>query len=338
MQMQRAELLRMLDAVSPGIATRELIEQSSCVVFDDGWLLTYNEELACAVKTDLPLRGAVQAKALIDLLRKMPDDVIDVDTDGPRLTVKAAKARKAGIKMEAEILLPLDKVELPDGWSKLDPEFCEAANMVSQCASTSENDAFHLLCIHLTPDWMEACDNHQLMRYPLVTPISDRVLIRRGSLTHVGQMGATEISETKTWLHFRNAAGVILSCRRYFEAYPPLGPLLDFDGEPAAIPGGLNEAVERASIFSSDSADTNRVFVNLMPGVVVIEGVGACGEYAERKKISYDGPPIRFSIAPKLLTDISKRYKDCEIAPGRLKVNGGKFVYVSCLGKPPEKN
>ena len=53
----------------------------------------------------------------------------------------------------------------------------------------------------------------------------------------------------------------------------------------------------------------------------------------EARKVKYDGPPIKFMISPRLLTEILKRTTDCVITKDRLVIDGGKFTYVGCLGQ-----
>ena len=50
MLIDRAKLLAALELVSPGLSPREILEQSSCVVFRGGRIATFNDEVACSVK------------------------------------------------------------------------------------------------------------------------------------------------------------------------------------------------------------------------------------------------------------------------------------------------
>jgi hypothetical protein len=65
-------------------------------------------------------------------------------------------------------------------------------------------------------------------------------------------------------------------------------------------------------------------------------GRGDLGWFQETKKMNYDGPPLRFAISSKLMTDISHKYKDCIINENRLRVDNGRFQYISSLERPRE--
>lgn len=332
LRIKREELLQQLEAVQPGISKREIIEQSSCFIFKDGQVITYNDEVACRYKTDLGVEGAVQSEQFLTMLNKLKEEELEVVQENGEI-ILVGKGRKAGFRMEADITLPVHKVETPEEWHPLHEDFTDAINIVQQCAGRDES-RFTLTCVHLHPKWVEACDNEQLSRYRIKTSLSASTLVKQQSLKHIVTLGMTEISETQAWLHFRNSAGLVLSCRRYVEDYPDLTPLLEVKGAAAVLPKGLAEAADRAEVFSGEDDDNNKVTVELRTGKCRIRGEGANGWYSETKPLKYSGVDLKFRIAPKLLAEIVRRHNECELNIGKLKVDGGKFVYVSCLGVP----
>lgn len=333
MQIEREVLLNQLESIKAGLSPREIIEQSSCFVFDEGKVMTYNDEIACSQDSCLKIKGAVQAEPLIAVLSKLPNDVVDIEMGEGELRIKAG-ARNAGVRMEAEVLLPIDSVEKPKKWNALPENFGDAIYIVSQCAGKDESQ-FVITCVHITSEFVEACDNYQLSRYPIGIPIKNKCLVRAASLKHICDLDMTEFAETRTWLHFRNPAGLVLSCRKAQDDYPTLDSHLDVSGSPTTLPKGLAEATAVASIFSSENADNDDVMINLSPkkgGMLRIKGEGASGWYTETKRIKYSGPAMKFVIAPKLFTELTKRHNECVINQNQLAVNTGKFIYVTSLG------
>ena len=135
----------------------------------------------------------------------------------------------------------------------------------------------------------------------------------------------------KSWIHFRNSAGLVLSCRRYLDEYSSLDKFITDKGTiPVTLPVGLEEVIDKAVIFSEDNAGGNHVTVSLKSGRITIQGEGASGWYMERKKITgYKGDPIKFKIAPKLLLEVSKKSNECGVASDRLFIDTGNFAYVT---------
>src|SRR6516164_7589427 len=105
--------------------------------------------------------------------------------------------------------------------------------------------------------------------------------------------------------------------------------MIEFKGEPAQLPSGLAVATELAEIFSEENSDANIVRIDLRPGQMRIRGEGNTGRATEVKALKYDGPKMTFFISPILLKQIVKKHTACEITKDKLKVNGGKWVYVT---------
>lgn len=334
MIVNRESLLNQLELVQPGLSPREIVEQSSCFIFKDGLVQTYNDEIACRHTCLLSITGAVQAAPLMAILRKMVEEEINVEVGEGELLLQGKK-RRAGIHMEMEILLPVDSVEQPTTWKTLNEDFGDAIQIVEQCAGKDESK-FATTCIHVHPKYIEAFDNYQASRYKVKTGFASETLVRRDSLKHIITLGMIEFSETASWVHFKNANGLMLSCRRFIEDYPPLDKILNVTGTKTTLPKGLADAADKAQIFSSENADNDQVTVELRPGKLRVTGQGSSGWFSEVKQLTYDGAPISFLISPKLLMELTKRHNECEIAPGCLKVDGGKFVYVTCLGEVGE--
>lgn len=334
-RVNREEFLTKLQSVSAGLASRDVIEQSDAFCFKDGYIMTYNEEVACRMPSKLgnDFLGAVKAKPVLNLLQKMKEDEVDLETADGELLVKGKGARKAGVRMEQEILLAIATVDKPTGWNALPDDFADAIKLVADCAS---NDAsrFELTCIHIHPKWIESCDNSQLMRYKIKLGIENPILVRHDSVKHVVSLGMTKFCETDSWIHFKNPKGLILSCRRHVMDFHDLTPILKFDGVKTVLPKGLQDAIEAAEIFSSENTDDNKVMVSLTKGKLKLRGEGVMGWYSESKKIKYSGPDMNFSIAPTILRELVKKYPDCEVGESKLKVDGGRFTYVACLIVP----
>ncbi len=335
MKINREELLKRLESVLPGLSTREIIEQSSCFIFKDGRVITYNDEIACSQKSLLDIEGAVQAMPLISILHKLKEEIIDISVSKPdqeELLIRG-KRKQAGIRMEADIQLPIESIEKPGKWKRLVGDFSEAISMVQQCAGKDVAQFVIMTHIHITPKWIEASDNYQASRYKIETGIEKPTLVRRDSLKHIISLDMSKFSETENWIHFKNTTGLILSCRRYMEDYPKLSKILKVEGKKVVLPKGLRDAIERAEIFSVEDAEDNQIIVHIQKGKIKIEGRGVSGWFTEIKKIKYIGRPLSFSVSPELLKELIQKTTICIISESCLKIEIGKFTYVAVLDK-----
>lgn len=333
MKINRENLLSDLEMVKAGLSPREFIEQSSCFVFQDGHVMTFNDEVACRKDVGINITGAIQAANLLTILEKMDDPELLVRENEKGELEFRGKRKRFAVTKDSEIFLPVDRVEIPEKWRSLPKEFTEAIGLVQHCASQDESK-FTLTCIHLHPNHIEACDNYQIMRFTGDTKIKESVLVRASSIGHIVSLGMDKIAVTKSWIHFKNQQGLIYSCRKYAEDYHLLDNILNFKGHSIVIPKGLKDASDRAAVFAMDKAGDPLVTVTIKEGVIRIEGQGVTGWYEEVKKVNYKGPTMEFNIAPEILKHISEKYTDAQITEGRLKVVGGSWEYVTMLGVP----
>lgn len=332
MKVNREKFLNVLEMVKAGLSPREFIEQSSCFVFQNGVVMTFNDEVACRMESGVDITGAVQAASLLAILEKIDDPDLKIRENEKGELEFRGKSKGFGITKDAEIFLPIDRVETPEKWRPLPKEFTEAIGHVHHCVSTDESK-FLLTCVHVHPEYIEACDNLQMMRCSVNTGIKNSVLIRGTSIGHITSLGMDQVALTKSWIHFRNQAGLVLSCRRYRENYPSLDSIISSKGAPFVIPKGLAEASDRAAVFAEDKSGDALVHICLSQGKLRISGEGLSGWYKEVKSAAYDGPRLDFLISPGLLKLISERWSDAEISDEKLKISGGGWTYVTVLGR-----
>lgn len=334
MQIKRENLLTILELLQPGLARKAAIQQSDCFVFTDGCVLTFNDELAFWHKSPLKIECAIVAKPLLELLRRMVEDDLRIILKKGQLRI-IGKRKRAKFFVEKEIALPVDSMEKPTSWHKLHESFSDAIQIVEQCAGTDE-DKFHLTCVHITPKYVEASDGICAARFRLRTGFESDVLVKRDSIRQLIALGMTKFSESENWLHFKNPAGLVMSVRRWVDDYEELREALKVSGNVVTLPKGLAEAAGRASIAAAENVDGALIVVGLTPGKILIEGAGSNFEYSEEKDCQYKGAPLTFTISPKLLAEIVQKNNKCEITKSRLKIDGGKYTFVTCLGAPDD--
>lgn len=337
-EVEREAFLQRLDEVAPGLSPKDIVEQSGCAVFRDGYIWTFNEEVACRTPSGLPkdFKSAVQAEPLRKILRKLPDDTIRINPKKSRFQVEGKK-KELWVRSEADILLPIHLIEKPDKWRDVSKDLTDAIGIVQDCASDVVGKVS--ACVHIMPEYIEAGDGFQICRYRLKTGVPDSILVKADSIRNVGLFDIEKTAETEKWIHFKSATGLILSCLRYVGEYENLEDHLKGTGTKAVLPQALHEAAERAEVFSSEVKDRNKLLVELRPNQMRVTGIGASGGYRERKNIKYGGKPMKFMVTPKLLMKLIEHSKECEIDRKKkhIRVNGGRFVWMACL-QDVEKN
>ena len=337
-RVNRADFLRHLESVSCGLSSRDIVEQSSAFVFRKGEVLTYNDELACRVKSMLPktIEGAVTGAPLLSILSKYAEEYVEIRVTKSRFYVQG-KRDESWAAMEAEVTMPFDEhVDKPASFQKIKPEFIEAIALVKDSASKDE-ESFAITCVHLHPNWIEAGDNDQVCRFKLDTGLKKPVYIKRDTIKHIIPLDMTEIAVGETWVHFRNPSGLVVACRRWHEQYPDWSPYFKVKGAKTTLPKGIIEACEMASKFSQEN-ESDLVKISISKGRLLLEAEGVSGGHRSRRKVKYDGKKLTFMIGPTLLSEVVKKSPDCIMNDRAVLVNGGKWQFVASLEMPNGKD
>ena len=333
MKINRTKLLGCLQSVEAGLTTKEQNEQSDCFVFQNEILTTFNEEIACQ-KINTPLKdidGAILAKPILALLNAWTTEEINIDVKDNKLRLWNHNKR-ASLAMQEEILMPISSLEYSEKWIDIPEGFLDALILACSCVAKND-DRFELSCVHIHPNWIEASDNEQIIKYKINTGLSESCIVQGSSIKRVlHTCEFNQMSVSKSWLHFQRN-DLVISCRRYNDEYPQLDEFYECDGHEVFLPKELVPAVESASILSEEFMDGKKVKVTLKDNEVIVKGEGPQGWYEEAQTVEYDGKPITFQIAPKLLTDITQKTDKCLIGSDKIKIEHENFQYVACLEK-----
>lgn len=332
----REEFLSALQAASPGLSPKDIHEQSSCFAFLKDAIWTFNGEVACRVPFKLNgIEGAVSGAKLMAPLALMQEESLELSAEDGQLLITGA-GQSVGLAMEAEVLLPVARMEKPSGWVKVCNEYSEALAMACECAG-SDKEKFATYCVHFHPEWVEAFDMRQLLRFNMETGVNASTLVKRDGVKCLAEFGVSEVAESESWLHFKNPAKHVISCRRFIEEFVDLSGDLEVEGEPITLPKGLIQCTELAELFSSEDIDNNFAKVQIKPGKIRIQARGVSGSYKAVRDMAYTGKAMEFFIAPKLLKQIVLKYNDAVVSRNRLMVDGGKWKYVAVLAVMEEE-
>ncbi len=339
MKIDRVAFLNKLLSIEPGISKRGDIQQSSCVIFHKGRLFSMQAEVACSIASGLEagMSGAVRAEKLLEVLKRMPEEEIDLEIESKILYLKG-KGRKVKLVMEEDIFLPVDEVEKPkkSEWQDLHGDFTEAVDVSHRCCSRRREDEFAKRCVHICERFMEACDNIRLVRFPVQAFVSGSVLVRGESIKSIVQLGVTKGQETDNWLHFWSPTGLRISIRKYaVEHYPDMTSFLNLRGEKINFPKGLEQAADLAGQFADVNGD---IYISAENGIMTVTARNEHGESSEKRRLKYDGPKLGFMIAPKLIADLVAKYTQLEVTEQSLRVDTGKFVLVIGLEVQKDDN
>lgn len=340
MKVNRLELIKALEAVMPGLAAKDVVEQATAFAFRDGRVHAYNDQVAVSHPCPPGLAGAVRAQELHALLKRLADDEIDVEAGENELLVKGKRA-KASLVLQAEITLPLDEVGGRKVWKTLPDGFTAAVKFVLFSAGGDMTKP-ELTAVHVVGRTVETCDNFRLTRWQLgkrekfdgelMLPAAAAAELVKYEPTHWCLTTAKDDKgDVPAWAHFTNKAGAEFSCRLVAGEFPDLQPFVDqkwkhkiaFHEDTAAI-------LDRAQVFlAGDKAAHPTVDVKVSSGRMIVAAKGIAGWFEETVRVEASKESFAFTINPQALHDMLPLLRDSELNEDGsvLKFEGDNFIH-----------
>jgi len=93
MKINRKELLGSLLSVSSGVTKKEITGQSNSFVFGNREVRTYSNDIVGSCSVPLGIEGVVVGHPLLETLKKLPDEDLDLSVDNDKLVVKGKRRR-----------------------------------------------------------------------------------------------------------------------------------------------------------------------------------------------------------------------------------------------------
>lgn len=338
MKINSKELLSILSELVPGLASKEVLEQSKCFIFTGGWVCTYNDQIMVQRPFDMEIEEdlIVNAQELLKLLTNMVEQEIDITFDGKKLHIKG-KRSKTKIPVQNEIKLPVNDISIPEEMVTVPEDLMEA---LSFCLFTCGKDTLFpiLTCICINGAEVVSSDNIRGTRYTMESEMGfeEDILLPHYVVSNLVKYNVHSVAVETDWIHFFADNDIVFSCRTVEGEFPNTEPLFEDDDmiEFTLPDTEVLDSLERAQIFSkTGSALDDHVTLKLSEGAVYITGNSDRGTHTERLKLEEEvEEEIFFSIHPSFLRQIIQRESYTMKQNGsKLLVEGENFDHVALL-------
>jgi len=338
--MKKQELIAALECVKPGLSNKELIEQSTSFAFINGRVVTYNDEISISHPVaGLELTGAIQATELYSILKKLKQEDIEISLTDTEVLLTAGKV-KVGLILQQEIKLPINEIGEIKKWKILPEDFEKAMQMAMMCTSTNSTKPV-LNCVHINKGFIEGTDNYRIYKTDIATVFNtvegepkDDILIPATSVSVLLKFGASKISLTSGWVHFKSTEnGAILSCRTFADAFPSTDGITKIKGKPIKFPKTISNILDRATVFGKHGASVTdeEVHVLLENKRIKISAKSESGWFSEEANVDYNGEKVEFNIMPSLLKGILGETTTCLFNGTILRFEGEGWLFITLL-------
>jgi len=340
MQINKEELKKALEIVKPGLANKEIIEQSTSFAFMKDKVVTYNDEISISHPiSGLNITGALKAEELYQLISKTKKDEIEIIQKDNQIILQSGRS-KAGLILQTDIKLPLEEIGEIEKWKTLPENFSKAVKFVSIAAGTDMSKPV-LTCIHIDKSgYVEASDGFRIVKYENIKIPVNTFLIPASSARELIKLNPTKIAEGQEggWIHFQTNEGTIISCRVFEDKFPDTSELFKVEGVSLTMPAIVSEIIDRAIVFSKrDHSFDERVSIVIQNNKIKISAKSETGSWFEEDaNMRFKDEKISFAITPYLLQDILKETYSFVINENMMKFEGTDWLYVTTLCEKSE--
>jgi len=338
----RLDFMDALTAINPGIASDSIIEQSDLVLMDNDRLISYNDEIAVSHPFPIQHYGGVAAAELLKLLQKLPSDEIEIRLGsvekGDELVIVCGDI-EAGFFLTAEISIPDLGIGEIKEWVELPADFCQAVEFCLSSAATDMTKGI-MTCVNVNEDTVISCDNFRATKYNMKTGLpEDFVLdIPRKAAKDLASYHPTEVAKDESWIHFRNRHGTVFSTRTMTDEYPDVMKLFEgVEGKTIVLPKEIKKVLDRVGVMAATDEKTGDRVVDIavMDDVIECSGEGVVGWATEKTRVNFSDEVPKFSISPKLLSDILDITQNAILTDRIIFFEGQDFSHlVSLVARP----
>ncbi len=327
------DLREALSIVKPGLANKEIIEQSTSFAFIDGTVATYNDEISISCPVPgVKFTGAAKAEELYQLLNRVKKDEIELEITDTEIKLRSGRG-KASLTLKEKILLPLEEIGEITDWEKLPKDFIDHLSFVVHACSNDMSRPT-LTGVHITSEGaLEATDSFRIARSVMSEklPIENFVL-PANSAAEVIRLRPTEISVSESWAHFRTEGNAIISCRIYNDKFPDVTKHMKVKGAQIILPKTIKDIIDRASVFSKrDHFLDEKLLVTIAENRITIKSESDTGKYEEQANLKYDKDPLSFLITPYILQNIIMRTQKCIVGQDKIRFEDSGWEYICML-------
>ena len=304
----KEDFLNTLNSVQSGIATKEAMLQATSFVFQNGYVTTFNDDIAmtCPIGLSDEFKFAVDAGTLLNFLKKVKNKKLELSLSGQKLLING-KFFMTGLVVN-KINMPIDQLNFTEDrdWFDIPTDLFYYLRMAaSVCSKDKEKKIF--MHVHITDECIEACDNSHIMFCEFKTGLkknNDALISAKNVIELCKHDGFHKYHVSNSWITFINHSGLQFACRNVVESFPSLAGILDkkLTIKPTTIhlPKELTESVKRASVFKTEEKHLFGIELLLADNNIIINAKNDYGFHNESIDIDFEGD-IGFTINPDYL-------------------------------------
>ena len=336
MKIKREELLKALSLVKPGLAKKEIVEQSTHFVFDGENISTYNDYICISHPFKTDFKCSIKAEIFYKLLQSMKEENITIDC-GKDLIVKInGKDSRAGLtaikegKID-EYIKQLDTKNIKK-WKALPKDFIQGIYLCMFSVSKDMTTGV-LSCLSIKDNKISSSDNLRISQYEMKGSIKNDILIPLQSIVELVKYPVTKYCLIDSWVHFKTEDGIVFSTRIMKGEFPSVDSFFDLKGAKIKLPKELQSALQSVKIVVEEAIDVvdQKVEIVISKELITCRGDGKTSWKEQDIPCSHKGKEIKFLVNPLFLAQILNKTASVIIGEGKALFVSDSFNHIMVL-------
>jgi DNA polymerase III sliding clamp (beta) subunit (PCNA family) len=318
MEVNREDLVDVLNLVRPGLSQKEVIEQSNHFIFNKDEILAYNDELLISYPFDIELQCTVDASLFLKLISRMTSENVSIELKKEKLEVWNAKtSAHIPIVQESEIFEYIQNVTeglSKADWHRLSQDFIDGLRLCAFSAGTDRTKGT-MTCVRVEGEDIMSADGARASWYKTDKAVDEDFYIEAALIEELSKYeDVSSYTLSKAWAHFKSESGVTFSARRVIplELVSIRAVFEEFqNGVRIRIPADLKGSIETVNIVNEGETGADK-WVRLIISDEMITCKGETKKGAIFEEVPFEKPieigkQVELSINPLFLMDVLEK-------------------------------
>lgn len=339
MKVNKKELLAVITKVKPGVSKKDIIEQAGHLIFSQGEVATFNDQICILHPFESEFAFSVKETEFTKIIGDITESEIDITLKDAKVDIKT-KSTKASLttivgeesKVEHLIAQLKKTIEAADFFKPLPKEFIDGSYL---CAFSANKDIATGVraCVAIKGDTVHSTDGIRASTY-IMDASMDEIMIPAKDIMELSKYKVTSYGVSENWAHFKTDDGVIFNCKTMKGNYPYAGVTKIFeDVEPdTTFPAELKAIVSSVAILAEGDELINKVVrITISKDSIKVKAEKERGWVEKEVECKYDGNPVEFLINPIFFSQILSLASEFVLIKGKAQFSSENFFHVMSL-------
>lgn len=334
-KINRNELLKVLNALKPGLASKAIVEQSTHFMFLGKDVATFSDQVAIIhpLKTDVSF--SVKGDEFYKIISGTEEGEIIFNLEDDKLTIES-EGTSAGMptliddKDKVEKLVNNLKKEMKN-WIDLPEDFIQGC-FLTMFSAAKDLSMGTLSCLYVKGENIFSSDSIRASWAVVSGEMPEFLIPVKDVQELVKFSNLTSYCMSDNWVHFKTEDNVTFSVKKVLGTFKDLTKRFNVEGESLEFPKELKEILKSITFLAEGDVDLNKVIsIKIEKNKIICRAEKETGWIEKKLDFKYKGTPISFLINPIFLSQVLDKTTSLTICDHAVLFQAEAFFHIIML-------